>query len=169
MTASHHRPGRGFSLVEVLVVLVILAVFVAFVVPGLDRFWQAGARQQRANLLAWLNNLADAAVFDGGVYGVVLAGDTLQPRVWLRDRWYPLRDVEPLQLAGCSVVFQPQTGALAAVMPEDEAGTASNEAPPALVMLPSGMVLPPGRLAVQSEKWTASVTWSLEDRFALQQ
>lgn len=164
-----HSPRKpGFTLVEVLVVLVILAVFITIVVPGLDRLWQTSARQQRANLLAWLNNLADAAVFDGGVYGVALVGDTLEPRVWLRDRWYPLRDVEPLQLPGASIGFQPQTGALAAAMPEVEPGIGANEAPPALVMLPSGMVLPAGSLAVQSGEDRITVAWSLEDRFALQ-
>jgi general secretion pathway protein H len=74
--------SRGFSLIELLVVLILISLSLALVAPSLSRFWQTaelrGAAQKISGIL---RNCRSEAVNKGKVYQVVLNSQSREVRV----------------------------------------------------------------------------------------
>ncbi len=81
---------RGFSLVEVMVVLVILGLTVTFATLGFQRLESDRLEKQAEELSNWLQAVSDNAVLDGAVYGVWLDRDAQRLRTGYHhnNRWW---------------------------------------------------------------------------------
>ncbi len=83
---------RGFSLVEVMVVLVILGLTVTFTILGFQRLESDRLEKQAGQISNWLQAVSDNAVLDGAVYGVWLdrGTDRLRTGYHADNRWWPV-------------------------------------------------------------------------------
>jgi len=135
------RAGRGFTLVEVLVVMVIIAVGAGLVSLGFDRLQDDPLERQAGELSGWLQGLSDDAVLDGAVYGAWLSadGERLETGYFHAGRWWPLavEDGQHLRLvAGVTVRLADGPGWRALVP------AAPGEPSPQLIFEPQGVVTP---------------------------
>jgi len=87
---------QGFTLVEVLVVLVILGLTVTFTTLGFQRLEDDRLQKQAGHLSSWLQSVSDNAVLDSAVYGAWLnpAGDRLETGYYHNNRWWKVRGDE---------------------------------------------------------------------------
>lgn len=107
--------ARGFTLVEVMVVMVIIAATAAMVSLGFDRLQQDRLEKQASELSSWLQSLSDNAVLDGAIYGAWLSADQAQlvAGYYLDGQWWPLADKEDAVLSlqqGVAVLMEDETG-----------------------------------------------------------
>jgi general secretion pathway protein H len=79
--------SRGFTLIEIMVVLVIMTVFLSIVILGFERIESRRVEQQADELAMWLKYVADSSTFDGVVYGIDLTPDALQAYGYSRGQW----------------------------------------------------------------------------------
>jgi len=141
--------SRGFTLVEVMVVLVILGLTATFATMGFQRLEDDRLTKQVGHLSAWLQSVSDDAVLDSVVYGVWLSRDGRRlESVFYRDyRWWPLAaeqaSSEELQEGVVITLEMDQRWQQLKQVEEDEA-----ERVPDLVFLPTGLSLP-GKLRLQ--------------------
>ena len=141
MIALQKKHCRGFSLIEIMVVLVILGLTVVFVTLGFQRLESDRLETQAGQLSAWLQAVSDDSVLDSAVYGVWMAEDqqTLRVGFFLDNRWWLVEKagVVPPTIeqdihfdADLGGKWQPlATGAVA-------------DSPPQILFLPTGMTLP---------------------------
>ncbi|MGD9660835.1 MAG: prepilin-type N-terminal cleavage/methylation domain-containing protein [Porticoccaceae bacterium] len=132
---------RGFSLVEILVVLVILGLAVVFVTLGFQRLENDRLEKQAGQLSAWLQAISDDAVLDSAVYGVWMAEDrqTLNVGFFFDNRWWPVKKAD----LGVPKIEEDAHFEL------DQGGkwlpletTAVDNPQPRILFLPTGMTLP---------------------------
>lgn len=88
------KTNRGFSLVEVMVVLVILGLTITFATVGFERLESDRLEKQAGQLSSWLQGVSDNAVLDGAVYGAWLdsSGQRLQTGYFYKNRWWRVDD-----------------------------------------------------------------------------
>lgn len=88
------KKNGGFSLVEVMVVLVILALTITFAIPGFERLESDRLEKQAGQLSSWLQGVSDNAVLDGAVYGAWLdsSGQRLHTGYFYNNRWWRVDD-----------------------------------------------------------------------------
>lgn len=133
------RSQRGFTLLEVMVVVVIIATMAAVSMLALN---QAGNRRylsQADNLLAWFQQLSELAMIEGVAYGLVLENQTLHSMVFYRQRWHPAANPEPFQLFNNAVINLPEN---AAFNIDNSATRNNNIVLPDIVMMPGGFMEP---------------------------
>lgn len=106
------RAVAGFTLIEMLVVVVLVAIIAAMVMLSLGRHGARATAMEAEALAALCNHLADAAVLSGQPYGLVLARDgyrvvvfdghgwQLAPERHFREHLWP----PPLYLEGPTVL-----------------------------------------------------------------
>ena len=83
----------GFSLLEVLVVMVILGLTATFVTVGFERLENDRLERSAGRLAEWFQALSDEAVLNGAVYGARFdTSGEFQPLFYFRNRWWPLSD-----------------------------------------------------------------------------
>lgn len=84
--------ARGFTLVEMMVVLVILGLTATFATLGFQRLENDRLEKQAGQLGAWLQGMSDNAVLDGAVYGAWYdrAENRLRAGYFFRHRWLRL-------------------------------------------------------------------------------
>lgn len=99
MGRVRYRQG-GFTLIEVMVVVVIIAAFVGLAVLGLSQASDRPLRARAGDFESWLQALADRAVLDGLPYGLVASDRGVEARVWYRQHWFPVASPEPFALDG---------------------------------------------------------------------
>lgn len=134
--------SRGFTLVEVMVVLVILGLTAVFATLGFQRLESDRLEQQAGQLSAWLQTLSDNAVLDSAVYGAWRepAGTRLGTGFYLDNRWWPVAGEEAQ-----SPVLDPDIGLL---LEEGEewralaADAGDDDLRPQMLFLPTGIALP---------------------------
>lgn len=87
---------RGFTLVEMMVVLVILGLTATFATLGFQRLENDRLEKQAGQLGAWLQAMSDNAVLDGAVYGAWYekADNRLHAGYFFRHRWQRLNGSE---------------------------------------------------------------------------
>jgi prepilin-type N-terminal cleavage/methylation domain-containing protein len=95
---------RGFTLLEIMVAIVIIALLSAISIPGLELAGERPRLAEAGRIQAWMQQLADRSLLDGAAYGIQLetapgGGSHLQALVYYRNHWYPLEEPEALALA----------------------------------------------------------------------
>lgn len=83
------RKQAGFSLVEILVVLVVLGLTATFATIGFQRLENDRLEKQAGQLSAWMQSVSDNAILDSAVYGIRLASNQqdLELAYFLDNRW----------------------------------------------------------------------------------
>lgn len=139
------KNARGFTLVEVMVVLVIIAATAAMVSLGFDRLQQDRLEKQASELSSWLQALSDNAVLDSAIYGAWLSADQsrLVAGYYLDGQWWPLVDVDDQALRlqdDIIVLMEDETGWHELTV--SGANTNSQEQSPQVIFQPFGSVTP---------------------------
>jgi general secretion pathway protein H len=153
--------SRGFTLIEIMVVLVIMSVFLSIVILGFERIESRRVEQQADELVIWLKYVADSAIFDGVVYGIDLTPESLQVYGLSRGQWSQALAIETFLVAApITINFQveQQDRAINTIVESDK-----KDAPvlPELVLMPGGTIEPAGSFIVTAEQQSPlSVYWN---------
>lgn len=101
---------RGFTLIEISVVVIILAIISAISLLAINQAFDRRYSSEAENVLAWLNQLSQQATLEGVAYGVVDSGvvdsgaesssnsPQLQAAAYYRQHWFVVSYPEPLFL-----------------------------------------------------------------------
>jgi general secretion pathway protein H len=144
--------SRGFTLIEIMVVLVIMSVFLSIVILGFERIESRRVQQQADELIMWLKYVADSAIFDGVVYGVDLSPDTLQAYGYSRGQWGQSLTLEKFIIkAPIAIEFQLGQGA-SLIATADKNDNVDAAVVPELVFMPGGIVEPNGSFIVSAKQ-----------------
>jgi general secretion pathway protein H len=153
--------SRGFTLIEIMVVLVIMSVFLSIVILGFERIESRRVEQQADELVMWLKYVADSSIFDGVVYGIDLTPDTLQAYGYSRGRWSQSLSIEKFVIkAPIEIEFQAgQDANLTATAVESDKEDVA--VVPELVLMPGGTVEPKGSFVVTAKQQNSiSIYWN---------
>lgn len=155
----------GFTLIEVMVVVLIIATLAAISVFAVEQVTGRRLVQQASDLENWLNDLPDRAILEGTAYGVRPDRDGLHAMVYFRNRWFTARSPEPFLL--------PDDVEARWFLAADQGGIAQSGTPqhgdapllPLVAVLPSGQFMPAGRLEMRSESSTTvfRLNWGGEE------
>ncbi len=155
---------RGFTLFEILVVLVVIALASAITVLG---FGQLAERRQDAaatDLMAWLRAAADTAVFQNMLVGVAQQDNAqeLFLMAFYQDDWYRLSLEETLVLnSETRLDWSPALLGNREFPVRSE--SASDSPNPYLVFMPSGEIVPEGEIGIMhGENLRARIWWDDE-------
>jgi type II secretion system protein H len=153
------RHDGGFTLVEILVVLVILGLSVTFLTLGFQRLEDDRLEKQAGQFSAWLQNVSDEAVLDSAVYGIWQKPEKrdLQVGYFLDNRWWPVTGDDmaaPTLEEGTSLLLKQGNNWLP-LKPQVDAP----QFKPDIVFLPTGMALPAAfQLREEVQKATRSAS-----------
>ena len=161
--------SRGFTLIEVMAVLVILGGTVTFLTLGFQRLESDRLEKQAGQLTGWLQAVSDDAVLDSAVYGVWYEpGGRLIRGYYFGNRWWRLGDDDlgqPRLGDGLTLLTERGNGGFVVLEQQRETGM---EAVPDLLFLPSGLTEPDGfelrekRRAARIERNDDGIfTWSM--------
>jgi len=142
--------ARGFSLVEVLVALFIIALSATFVALGFERLVDNRLDEQARKLSGWLQSFSDTAVLRGGVYGAWYDVDKQRfaPGYYFAGRWRRVtgEQYNELTLADDFALFA-WRGNRFSRLSDDEKNAQDT---PHVLFFPSGQVLP-GRFQLRDQ------------------
>jgi general secretion pathway protein H len=153
--------SRGFTLIEIMVVLMIMTVFLSIVILGFDRIESRRVEQQADELVMWLKYVADSSTFDGVVYGVDLTSETLQAYGYERGRWSQVVSMEVFFVkAPIEIYFQTKQD-VSVISASIESNKEDIPVVPELVFMPGGTVEPEGKFIVAAKQQRPiSIYWN---------
>lgn len=166
---------KGFTLVEILVALAILAIGLGLVVVGFGQLADRDLDNQARTITAWMQSLSDRSILEGGLYGFRVVGDQLQAVSWFDHQWLVV-DHEGLLTLPDNIAFrlgedQPSAGfvsqeELAPAESEEGAETLFREdelIEPLMVFMPSGEPMAEGELLLQRSTGAAlAIIWKID-------
>ena len=168
--------ASGFTLVEVIVALIVLAVAVGFVVISFNQLNGRDADTQANKINRWLQSLADRSVLEGGMYGFRVMGNQLQAISWFDHQWFVVEHEGLVELSDNLVFSHTEDDQPAGFISLDDlqelehaflAGTILLEEDviePFMVFLPSGQPLSQGELILNGDQEISiSILWSPEE------
>lgn len=149
--------AKGFTLVEVLVALAILAVGVGLVALGFRQLESRDLDNQANKINVWMQSLSDRSVLEGGLYGFRVLGNQLQAVSWFDHQWFVVEHEgllvlpEKIQARLGEDIESP--GFIASEdLPEAEEGETTSESEivdpvePLMVFMPSGEAMAEGEI-----------------------
>lgn len=103
--ANSVRQQSGFTLIEIMVVVVILATLSLMTVAAINQAFERRYSNEAEKLLIWLNQLSEFSAMQGAAYGIVTEADKklktpvrLRATVYYRNRWLAVSFPEPFVL-----------------------------------------------------------------------
>lgn len=138
----------GFTLIEILVVMVILAVLASVTSIGLNR----GGQQRFSNTVEqsqqWLQRVSTEAILSGSIWGVTVNQQEFHAYVWNGEDWLESADVE------------------AYVLPDNvryshtvEVDPPEDKILPHFTFLPTGQIIPTENIVVSNDDEQALLSW----------
>jgi general secretion pathway protein H len=149
---SRRAAQVGFTLVEILVVVVILALLAAATTVGFGRGAEQKFRASAGQLQDWLDQVSSEAILSGNTLGIRLDAAGATVLVWQQERWQevlmpaPLRLPAPLQLRSPELV-QHDSADAAGIIPD-------------LLVMPAGEVVPAVVLELSDGEFSRRWRWS---------
>lgn len=177
----YHQTDRGFTLIEVMVVIVIASLMVGLIVFGFDQTLNRRKSTAVEGIYQWLQAAADTAVFQSTVVGVTQDEGELMLLAFYQDDWYRLANQEALPLGeeisfawSESLTRNNQFHDVRRSSPGDD-----DRPKPYVVIMPSGDLLPEGEIYLfdsslkddnfrTAEQALAVIQWEDARRFELQ-
>jgi prepilin-type N-terminal cleavage/methylation domain-containing protein len=154
---------NGFTLIEVLVALIIVAMASAFLIIGYNQLVQRQASSRIEEVQAWLEAAADISVLQSTVLGVTHIEDQLRLLVFFHGDWFLLADHEPLAIDEEIQITWPETR-----LEESLPSTVDPDHPqPYLVLTPGGEIFPEGRIELSMGEQRAQISWQETTKFVL--
>ncbi len=151
---------RGFTLIEISVVVIILAIISAISLLAINQAFDRRYSSEAENVLAWLNQLSQQATLEGVAYGVVDSGmvdsgaesssnsPQLQAAAYYRQHWFVVSYPEPLFLqddAKAEWVIEKSSD----IDDSDEFTDLEEDAlVPVVAMMPDGFMDPNGQMTL---------------------
>lgn len=164
---------NGFTLVEVMVVLVILGLTATFTTLGFQRLEDDQLKKQAGYLSTWLQNLSDNAVLDGAVYGVWMAadGDRLESGYFYNNRWWKVTGDEAYSevISDNVELFKASSSGWQQIRPvAKDTDNDADDRRPDILFMPTGLSIPEKFELRESRERTAVIerddnglyTWS---------
>lgn len=96
---SNHQ---GFTLIEILIVLIIVALFIGPAIISIDKVSSRRLDSQGLRLKIWLDRVAEEAVLTGALYGVKQEKQSLLPLVLVDNVWQQVSNI-PVYEGGKSI------------------------------------------------------------------
>lgn len=153
----------GFTLIEVMVVLVIVALAGSFMVIGYNQLLQRKEAAQIEELQAWLEAAADISVLQSTVLGVTRMDNQLKLMAFFHGEWFLLADQVSLEIDEDMQITWP-----AELLDSNLTETAEDDHPqPYLVLTPAGDILPEGRIGLRVGEQQANINWQESGEFSL--
>jgi len=178
------QPNKGFTLIEVMVVLVIVSLMVGLIVFGFDQALNRRKGAAAEEIYQWLQAAADTAVFQSTVVGVAQKEEQLMLLAFYQDDWYRLADQEDLVLDEEITLAWSESLIQSSRFQDSEfqngrVNRDNEDRPrPYVVIMPSGEVLPEGQINIfdrtldddslqNSEQTLATIRWDEDQHFDL--
>ncbi|MEQ9568032.1 MAG: pilus assembly FimT family protein [Porticoccaceae bacterium] len=153
----------GFTLIEIMVVLVIVALAGSFMVIGYNQLLQRKAAAQIEELQAWLEAAADISILQSTVLGVTRMDNQLKLMAFFHGDWFLLADQVALDIGEDIQITWPEE-----LLDSNVTETAEDDQPqPYLVLTPAGDILPEGRIGLRVGEQQASINWQESGAFTL--
>ncbi|MEQ9021811.1 MAG: prepilin-type N-terminal cleavage/methylation domain-containing protein [Pseudomonadales bacterium] len=153
----------GFTLIEVMVVMVIVALAGSFMVIGYNQLLQRKAAAQIEELQAWLEAAADISILQSTVLGVTRMDNQLKLMAFFHGDWFLLADQVALDIGEDIQITWPEE-----LLDSNVTETAEDDQPqPYLVLTPAGDILPEGRIGLRVGEQQASINWQESGAFTL--
>ena len=143
-----HGSNRGFTLIEVMVVIVIAALMVSILVFGFDQILSRRKGAAAEEVYQWLQAAADTAVFQSTVIGVARKDDRLILLAFYRDDWYKLADQEALTIDKEIRLSWSESLLKNNGLRSGQTGRDGGRSTPQVVIMPSGEITPEGEINI---------------------
>jgi prepilin-type N-terminal cleavage/methylation domain-containing protein len=173
----------GFTLIEIMVVVFILATLTVIAVLAVNQADNRRYSNEAEKLLVWLNQLSEFSAMQGAAYGIVTEGQTqekdtetepqspvrLRATVYYRNRWLAVSFPEPFELQqGSSISWLTSSGSEEPLFYQqaakrtreeilegvnDTTGDEDSLLQPPMAFLPDGYVEPAGQLELSFQDY----------------
>lgn len=137
---TSHNKQQGFTLLEIMVVVVIIAVVSGISVLALVQADQRRYNAEADRLLVWLQTLSEMAVLEGTAYGLLQVEGALQSVVYFNNEWYRSSSPDVFNLLGNARLDLREEGAR--IQFQSPGAQEDEQLVPDLVMLPDGFIEP---------------------------
>ncbi len=146
----HFRSSKehGFTLIELMVVLIILSVSAGMAMLALGKGTERNLFDTRDRTIEWLNNLSAHASLENRSYRLSLINGKFDLALWNENDWLDVRDIELPTI--------PNTIVISAV---EESVQADN-----YLFLPTGQVTPTIKLVFSDADQSVPVVWPAGER-----
>ncbi len=153
----------GFTLIEILVVLLILAIAGTFMIVGYNQLLARQASSEIEDFHAWLEAAADISVLQSTVLGVTRDGSQLKLMAYMRGEWFLLADQVFLDIGEDVEITWPEQALDRTVLQTID----NNHPQPYLVLTPAGEIFPEGQIELDNNQRRAFIQWQDSKDFSL--
>lgn len=146
---------RGFTLVEVLVVVLVISLLTAVAVVGIKAITGRGLQAEVDNLTAWIAAAGDSALLSGTSYGIARDDDQLVVVAPVGAAWYRVAHIEPWSIPDGMQLSEPQPFRLS-----NGVADSNNSYRPFAAFGNSGLLQPAGQLTLAQGDATLALSWA---------
>lgn len=143
---------KGFTLFEMLIVVVIMAMMFATVTIGFGRGEAQRFISNAQQLQAWLSNLQNQSVLTSTTWGARFEEGSAKAYVLSGAEWQAATEVEAFEL-------EPGIE-LSHLLDDESEEDAGEQIEPQLVVLPTGQMIPPGNITLSTVDSKISLDWT---------
>lgn len=157
------RSQRGFTLIEIMVVVIIVSLLLSFGYVGFGQLLGRRSSEDLESLQHWFQNASDRAQLEGAVYGVQIDEAELVFLTYRQGFWLRVLDQQAWDRGDeYQLIFEADENAETPISASSE----EEELQPSLVFLPDGSQWPEGRIGVEHQGQTSWLSVDDQGRFA---